>query len=775
MKRKRLVIYLLFLLAFLILLVGINLQVLTTQLVTKERVAEALQSIFEQPVRIGEVKFRWLKGIEIYRLEILSDDENNKLLNADLVKISYNKIALLERKLALEEIEFVSPELNLLGWQIQKKKRPQTQITSLPHIIIRNGKVSLAETLFFKKDYVQVLEKVNLDFYPFSNNRYLVEGQIEAGLFGSWSIKGEMDLTYQNTTLTALSKNINLNEPFLERLSEPLKHIWNRYQPQGLVNLAFNINYQENRPKPLDVQAIIDCQNTRMTFIGFPYQVSNLTGRIELHESGLLIKNLQGKNGQTVVNINGHSDGYNKEAGFVISLNIKNLNFDQKLHLALNDNLKNVWKNINPAGMIDVAGEITRPAGPDHHENYRLNFSCQNNQFKIASFPYPLSEVQGEIEFKDNVVKIKSLLARRDKTKIKIAGEWDGLTQNAGYLLNIEAVDVELKDYALKDAFTQLAKGGAKLWEESQPSGPVDLRLQLKRPSALGGGLNQKTTTRLFLDCKSISLKYGPSQYPLSGLTGQIEYYDPPSGDAPIKKTTGPEAHLKRLVARNQKTNFEITGKVRLPDSFETTDLFQQYEININGTDVPVDAGVKNLLPDSLKNFFNQISLAGEVDFSLELDKKLIASAQRPEENDYQTNYKVLLKLLDCSAEPGISLTKLNGNIDILGEILKQDSSSKGILKLNHAKTADKVFENISCSFTQHGNRFNFYNVQGTIYKGIAASSLVITTTDYSYLGEIDIRGVDIKELARDTFMAGQDISGQLAVKLEFSGLGKDP
>ena len=91
MKRKRLVIYLLFLLAFLILLVGINLQVLTTQLVTKERVAEALQSIFEQPVRIGEVKFRWLKGIEIYRLEILSDDENNKLLNADLVKISYNK------------------------------------------------------------------------------------------------------------------------------------------------------------------------------------------------------------------------------------------------------------------------------------------------------------------------------------------------------------------------------------------------------------------------------------------------------------------------------------------------------------------------------------------------------------------------------------------------------------------------------------------------------------------------------------------------------------
>ena len=775
MRTKRLFLYGLFIIIFLMLLAVGTLHVVATRLVNKERVVSALEDAFDRPVIIERIKFNIFSGITIYNIKILSKTNGPILLKAAEVKISYNLVELLERKegenekLALREIKFIAPDLDLSQLPPQGERPPPDKKVSLPRIIIEDGRLSFAQPSFFREGYIQTLEKVNFKLLPVFEDRYVIEGQAEAGVFGRWYITGKFNLAHQTLQLTALSKNINLGESFRDRLSEQVKRAWNRYQPQGQVALGVNINYQVHRAKPLDFNVIIDCQGTQMTYRPFPYPISNIQGQIELHETGLLLKDLQGHSGSAIVKIGGHSDGYDKNAGFKILLDMQDVKFDQRLYRACNKNIQNVWQGIDPKGLIDVKGEITRPTGPDKKVEYYLRLFCKKNQAKVKVFPYPLTGIQGELELKKDNSLVVALSAQREKVKIKINGVWESLKKDAGYQLKVEADDLELKDFALKEAFNHLVPGGGKLWDANQPAGPVNLRLDLNKPT----GEKKPVKTDLDIICKGIDFKYSDTLYPFSGVTGELKY------EATGNPNETPVLILKSLKARHKKSQFDIKGKMHFNDSMAGGDPFKKYDLNITATDVPIETATKNLLPDSLRDFFNEMDFAGSVDLKpLKLNKTLMKVANGLKKAEYQVEYDALVKLLDCSADPGISLENMNGDVRVKGVSQGEysDSNAKGVFKLNNLKIADKLFEDVAITLTQEDNRFTFYKIKGTAYKGIASGWLTINLPDYNYNGSIDIRGVDIKELARDTFMVGKNISGKLAVELkDFEGLGKDP
>lgn len=741
-----------------------NLKVVSSTLISKERVEGVLQDLFGREFIVEEVKFDALKGIKIFGLRIPAHGGRYDFLSAREVKITYSKAKLLEGELVLEEIEFVSPVLKLLGEPLKRgpiKAKP----VALPQIIIRDGRLCFSQSVFFQPGWTQTLEKVNLRLHPFTQSRYVIEGEGNAGLFGRWQVRGELDLEQESLHLTGFTREINLGAPLVARLSDTLKSAWDRYQPQGPVKLGVNLSYQTGRDTPLDFTVIVDCQGTEMTFIGFPYKISNITGQIEMRESGALLKNLTGSHGPVKISLGGQTQGYDKEAAFKVKLDIENLSLDEELYNALGEDLKEVWKNVNPAGIMDVKCEITHPVGAEQPVQYHTRLFCQDVQFAFSGFPYSLQKVKGEVEFsasggKSNQIKFKYLTGQHNKSQVRIDGELNGFGKEAGYNLSIEAKDVELNDYALKDAFDKLIKGGGQLWKQNQPEGPVNLALSLARPD----GPEEVVDTRLLIECQGNNFKYGKSAYPFSEIKGQVEYISAPDVE--------PHLILKQLKAQHNKSQFEISGKIFNPTSFTNPSPDERigsgYELEIKGNDLLLE-DIKDFLPDALKALITQMNFVGLVDVSLRLTQHNEDPTKTP-----CLEYLADIKLTDGTLNPGLVLDGLNGNITIKGEIQGEHHHAAGSIKLNQMKLEGKRFENVSIRFMQEGDRISFYHIEGSAYKGFASGFFVITLPESEYYGKVSLTGVDLKEFIRDTFIAGRDISGTLSGEMGFKGKGRD-
>lgn len=756
MRRKKLLIYIAALIVLLLIVLGINFHILSSRLITKERVQATLSEFIGQSVMIDRVKLRIWQGLEIYGLRLPGVSGEPDLLKAQKVNITYDKTQLLSGRLALKQIEIVSPELYIGASLPKRSPAKPTEIKSLPYIVIKQGRLRLGHSGFLKEGCIQTLENVRLDLYPFAKTNYKIEGQADAKDLGRWLITGEMNVKEQDFRVTFITKDISLGESIATKLSPQLRKTWDRYCPQGQVKLGINLTHKPDAIPPLDFTVILDCQDAEMTYLQFPYKVFNIKGKIEILKEGARLINLNGRNGATNVSLSGKTIGYDKHAGFEIKIDIKNLSFDKRLYEALPKPIKKVWERLNPQGMVDANCYITRETGIDKKVNYDIRLQCRDCNFVFDQFPYPLNGASGEIVYKNGETTIKSLVARHDKAEVKIDGVLDKGGEKGRVDIVIEAKDVELSDYALKEAFNNLVTGGDKLWENHLPEGPADFQIMLQKTSQ-----HQPMEAQVIMDCKKDNFKYGPEKYPLNEVTGQIVYH------SKTKKIKGPRVLFQHLLARNEKSQFEIDGEIVNPTmSGNSKATPQEYSVKIKAKNLIINPVLEHLLPESLAQFIHELTPAGVLDLALDIKQHTQSTPV--------LNYSAELKLTDGTMNPGFALTEMNGTIKIIGERTSQWHHLKGSVGFSHLRAENKRFENVSITFSQEGNRFSFYKIDGSAYQGRVSGNFYITLPEYNYIGHLSLAGIDLKDFSRDTFVAGKDISGKLAVELDFKGLGED-
>lgn len=774
MKTKRIIIVFSGLIVFLVLLVILNLQVIFNRLLSKEHIEEALAGLFGHEVILEAVEFNIWRGVEISGLRLLDSGGDKDLLAIEKIRISYRKSSLLEKELVPGTIEIVAPKLALSGKdslaKLIPKIKPGSLGVSLPKVKITRGHIVFDYPEVFQQGYLFSLSDVNLTLYPYAPRRYVIEGSADAGLMGRWVVKGEIDMDSQLIKITFSAHHINLSDPLAAKLSDKLQQIWGRYQPRGLTNLKIElIHNPANHPSfSFNVQA--ECLGNEMTFIGLPYKLRNVTGDIVFYPDGARMRNLISKNGVTVVKLEGMTEGYKRDAGFKIKVDIEKLLMNADLYEALNQKLKDMWVRIQPEGFVDVYCEVTREQGNRQSINYQARISCRDCRITHKDFPYQLTELKGDVEYNNGSIRLKSVVGRHDKAHITINGKIDNQPNGTGVDIVIEAKNVETSDYALKEAFNTLVTNGAQLWETYQPAGLIDLVLTLKQTAETG--LTVKPHVKI--DCKGNSVKYGKARYPLSEITGQIEYEN---SKVSLKQLKATSIRPSTTDTKPSSSRFEINGEVYLDSQQRVITQPQRYKIEIKGTDLIIDQALKKLLPESFKSIMTELNPTGLVDIVLKLSSVNTATGDKPRGFDYFAE----VELNDGAFKPGIDLTEINGRITIKGavSVITRNSYASGSLKLDQLRIEGHLLENVSIQFTQEGPNFSFYNIKGAVYHGASTGFLTVVSPGFSYSGQLSLGGIDLKELGRDlgtyNVGVGKVISGKLAMDIEFKGESKDP
>ena len=146
-----------------------------------------------------------------------------------------------------------------------------------------------------------------------------------------------------------------------------------------------------------------------MTWVGLPYTVRNLTGRLALHPDLWEFKNMRGRNGQAVLIGSGRVQKLpgknlpNGEPPLKIDLQIQaqNLPFNEDLRRALQPAWQKTWSIINPMGTSDVAAEIhVMPGRPDINRIAIAPRPESSVRLVIERTPLPGADPGGTIELK---------------------------------------------------------------------------------------------------------------------------------------------------------------------------------------------------------------------------------------------------------------------------------------------------------------------------------------------------------------------------------------
>ncbi len=188
---------------------------------------------------------------------------------------------------------------------------------------------------------------------------------------------------------------------FVKALPEDIRQAVVQFHPTGTVRGGAHLSRRPNPTDPTDpagivkVDAILDLnEGCSVRWDGLPYQVSRLSGRLEVHPDHCSFTNMRGENGEARIEASGRVDlmGPGKYAADVI-LHADRLRFDDQLRRALPHEWQATWTLLNPGGYSTVDSHVVAgypdPKKPDRTQLTVRVIEDDEAQVKLRLRPAP--------------------------------------------------------------------------------------------------------------------------------------------------------------------------------------------------------------------------------------------------------------------------------------------------------------------------------------------------------------------------------------------------
>ena len=321
-------------------------------------------------------------------------------------------------------------------------------------------------------------------------------------------------------------------------------------------------------------------------------------------------------------------------ANININLLSQNTEIGNSLSDILTGEYQHIWQKYKPQGKAKL--NILLKTFDKQPPNITVLMDCQKNDMIFSGFPYPLSKIEGQIEFTLAGVNLKNIKGMNGSTIVTANGLVNGYEQAGGLDIMLKIQNMTFDD-KLHDVMSQQFKN---IWDELSLSGLADAQVLISK--AVGADQEIRYHTKIY--CKKLHVKPSFFPYPLNDLTGEIEI-----DDLLIK--------LKNLSGQRNKGEFNINGEITIsPDG--NADIIN---INIDAKNIETNDYIlkeaTNKILTGIDALWDKSQPEGSVDVSITL--------QKSSENSY-INAKTLIQCNGITAKIGPSALAFN---NIRGQI----------------------------------------------------------------------------------------------------------
>jgi len=347
--------------------------------------------------------------------------------------------------------------------------------------------------------------------------------------------------------LAVEARQLALDHLPLGALPEGLRKLWDRFQPQGVADIAGHLRFDGQRWLPeLDVR----CRPIAVRYAGFPYPLSDGQGTLRLHADAAWVDLRLIGGGQP---IRCRAEIVQPGPAFTGWIEIASegaVPIDERLLDALPAEAQRVVRAMRPRGSVQFAARYERPqAGGALRRQMRV--VLEDCSIQHERFPYPIDQVHGLLVQEGADWYFRNLSGRNDSAQIVGEGSWIGDGAQRRLTLQFTAHDVPLED----ELAQALPAGVQRLWAALGPRGHLArLRVLLRHTAPLGPWWVEvwaDQQTREGEGGRTIALEPTAIRYPLHPVTGHLHYRDG-------------QIDLRELRARHGRSTFVVDGTLRL-------------------------------------------------------------------------------------------------------------------------------------------------------------------------------------------------------------------
>ena len=264
---------------------------------------------------------------------------------------------------------------------------------------------------------------------------------------------------------------IPIDDALKSAMPPDVRKVVDQFNPSGVVKAHARVAHDPlpqhlGRPEGLiAIDAEIDLtERCEITWVGLPYPIRNLKGRLEIHPESWTFKDMRGSNSLARIWASGSvvktSTKKLPNGDFPLKIDVKleaqGLPFSGELRRSLPAAWKKSWPTINPSGSCDVDAEVhIAPGRPDHTHIVIVPRPESNVRLEVMRSPQPpldpggmiklpMEDVHGRFVFDDGKVTMQDVNFRFRGAPVRFS-------RGAVFLEDSGRFDLAVNDLDVKD------------------------------------------------------------------------------------------------------------------------------------------------------------------------------------------------------------------------------------------------------------------------------------------------------------------------------------
>lgn len=201
---------------------------------------------------------------------------------------------------------------------------------------------------------------------------------------------------------------------------------------EGWLNADVRLHRPAGPDRRFQTTLVADVRDGSIKFDGFPYRLSNVTGRaiFSSETGGWTFEDFQASHGPAHIVADGtFSKSAHGADGLQLALRAYQVQLDVELRRALPKRLHDLWGEFSPAGQIDeLWADITwAPGQPVNVALPKIDVS--GGEMTARSFPYPIEAIEAAFSYEparspreSSLLSVYSFSGRHDETQITARG-----------------------------------------------------------------------------------------------------------------------------------------------------------------------------------------------------------------------------------------------------------------------------------------------------------------------------------------------------------------
>jgi hypothetical protein len=313
--------------------------------------------------------------------------------------------------------------------------------------------------------------------------------------------------------------NIEIEKRMIAALPTKARQVIQSIHPRGKFNLHWRIDRtQPDQLKPhtsLRLE-LIDCQ---VNYEKFPYPLSGVQGLVLAEDQNWTFRDLV-STGSRSIQCQGHlrplTTQPTPQSELVLQFTGQRVPLDDDLRAALPLKVQEAWREIHPAGEVDLQAEVRHLSG-DAKPTIAVTVLPlpESTTIRPKFFPYAMDKVEGRFTYQDGAIDITQLRAQHGRTSMRSNGQ-GAFRDDGSWFIQFEGLAVD-RLMARRDLTDALPTKLQKLIEYLRPSGSFNLSNGVLRFSKANARAAVESDWDVQLNCMQANIQAGIELHNIHG------------------------------------------------------------------------------------------------------------------------------------------------------------------------------------------------------------------------------------------------------------------